>query len=74
MKSLVGKTLLTIYGEEVEILRKRKSDTAPFIPTFDIYDIQWRNQTLSIRCSELDNFINGKNVFIILDMTDVKMH
>lgn len=67
MKSLVGKTLSTVQGEEVKILQRRKSRTFPFFETFYLYDILWRNTRLSIRCKEIDNLINGKSVTFVFD-------
>lgn len=67
MKSLVGQTLTTVNGEEVTVLNRRKSRTFPFFPTFYLYDILWRSQTLSIRCKELDNLVNGKSVTFVFD-------
>lgn len=67
MKSIIGQTLTTVNGEEVSILSHRKSRTFPFFSTFYLYDILWRGQTLSIRCKELDNLVNGKSVTFVFD-------
>jgi hypothetical protein len=67
MKSLVGKKLLTIKGEEVTVLKRRKSRTFPFFKTFYLYDILWRGLTLSIRCKEINNLVNGESVNFIFD-------
>ncbi len=67
MKSLVGKTLFTVQDEAITILRRRKSRTFPFFETFYLYDISWREQTLSLRCNELDNLIHGKSVTFVFD-------
>lgn len=67
MKSLVGKTLLTNTGEEVKILERRKSRTYPFFQTFYLYDILWRGKYYSIRCKEIENLINGEDVFFVYD-------
>lgn len=66
-KSLVGKTLLTKYGEEVIVLRRRKSRTFPFFPTFYLYDVSYRAAVVSIRCKEIDNLINGNPITIVFD-------
>lgn len=67
MKTLVGKTITTVNGEQITFLRRRKSRGFPFFPTCYLYDILLREKTFSIKCSEVDNLINGKMVTFVFD-------